>query len=274
MLLECTHGRHHRVRDGQTGFAVHEGAAEYVATWRRRCAWRRGRAGLRHTARRRRTAPRPRAGALVVDGRAARGAPAPLRGVARRAGAARGRRWRVAAGAGGASPTRRRPRLFRGFNVVAKLPPFLPRRDAFDPAFSLVAEDIAALESLGSNAVRLLVSWPGVEPARGSYNDTYLDELEAIVNDLGAAGMHTLLDFHQDVYSPFFCGNGFPDWATHVRATSPSPTPQRTNTEPLHSPNPYAARRCPATLTRATCRIRPARRRRPSPSTTSRRQRA
>ena len=106
---------------------------------------------------------------------------------------------------------------------MAKLPPFLPRRDAFDPAFSLVAEDIAALESLGSNAVRLLVSWPGVEPARGSYNDTYLDELEAIVNDLGAAGMHTLLDFHQDVYSPFFCGNGFPDWATHVAGYKPLP---------------------------------------------------
>ena len=65
---------------------------------------------------------------------------------------------------------------------------------------------------MGFTAVRLLVAVPGVMPERGVINATYLDEVAKMVEMLAEAGIYTILDAHQDVYSPRFCGNGFPDW--------------------------------------------------------------
>ena len=55
--------------------------------------------------------------------------------------------------------------------------------------------------------------WPGVEPTQGSYNETYLDELDKIVTMSASKGVYTLLDMHQDVLSEYFCGEGIPSWA-------------------------------------------------------------
>lgn len=47
-----------------------------------------------------------------------------------------------------------------------------------------------------------------------------------LVNDMGAAGIYTLVDFHQDVLSRYFCGEGIPDWAvTYGRPVKPFPEP-------------------------------------------------
>ena len=49
---------------------------------------------------------------------------------------------------------------------------------------------------------------------------------------LAVAGIYTILDAHQDLFSPQFCGNGFPDWALPSREPSnasrslPFPQPQ------------------------------------------------
>ena len=114
-----------------------------------------------------------------------------------------------------------RVRLFHGVNVVYKLPPFVPQTDAFDARYSLAAEDIKTLQSLGVRAVRLLVSWPGTEPTRGEYDEDYLSRLEGIVNALGEADIVSLLDMHQDLFSPMTCGNGVPDWAAHAPPLRP-----------------------------------------------------
>jgi len=55
--------------------------------------------------------------------------------------------------------------------------------------------------------------WPGVEPTRDNYNQTYLDTIKALVDRLGKRGIYVILDFHQDVMSRKFCGEGFPDFA-------------------------------------------------------------
>ena len=61
--------------------------------------------------------------------------------------------------------------------------------------------------------LRLGVFWAGLEPTRGNYNETYLAELENIVNLAADHGVYTFLDMHQDGLSELFCGEGFPPWA-------------------------------------------------------------
>ncbi|XP_065836649.1 endoglycoceramidase-like isoform X8 [Oscarella lobularis] len=104
-----------------------------------------------------------------------------------------------------------RERLFHGVNVVYKLPPYFPPATTFDPQRSFGEKDVDFLFQHGFTAVRLYVSWHGAEPVRGQYNATYLDAIEALVELLGSKGIVSILDCHQDVMSPLFCGEGFPD---------------------------------------------------------------
>ena len=84
---------------------------------------------------------------------------------------------------------------------------------AFDTARSLGRDDAARLQSWGFNVVRLGVMWPAVMPAEGVVNTTYLDEVRSMIEMLHEFGVETLVDLHQDVLSPYTCGEGMPDWA-------------------------------------------------------------
>ena len=110
--------------------------------------------------------------------------------------------------------------IFHGLNVVYKKSPWIPARAPFSPLDSISSEDIANLVDWGFNMIRLGVMWPGVEPTKGSYNQSYLDDIETLVNDLGAAGIYTMVDFHQDLLHPKLCGEGIPDHALDVRTAS------------------------------------------------------
>lgn len=57
---------------------------------------------------------------------------------------------------------------------------------------------------------------PGYVPKRGQYNETYLDVIKSIASKAAKYGIYTLLDMHQDVMSPKFCVEGFPDWAVNT----------------------------------------------------------
>jgi hypothetical protein len=39
-----------------------------------------------------------------------------------------------------------------------------------------------------------------------------LDKVESLVNQLGQAGIYTLVDAHQDVFARSMCGEGVPDF--------------------------------------------------------------
>jgi endoglycosylceramidase len=54
--------------------------------------------------------------------------------------------------------------------------------------------------------------WESVETAPGVYNDTYLHEVEELINKLGEKGIYTLVDSHQDVMARLVCGEGMPDF--------------------------------------------------------------
>jgi endoglycosylceramidase len=68
------------------------------------------------------------------------------------------------------------------------------------------------------------------------YNQTYLDQIENIVNELGYRGIYTILDLHQDLLSRYFCGEGIPDWAVlpfiNQTAQFPFPMPFPTEFDP------------------------------------------
>jgi endoglycosylceramidase len=54
--------------------------------------------------------------------------------------------------------------------------------------------------------------WEAVEREAGKYNETYLDEVEDLINRLGEAGIYSLVDAHQDVLARTICGEGMPNF--------------------------------------------------------------
>ena len=105
-----------------------------------------------------------------------------------------------------------RTRIFHGMNAVYKSAPWHPDVEGFDPLNSLSDIDAKNMQGWGFNIVRLGVMWPGVEPTKGQYNSTYLDQLELIVKNLADSGVYVILDFHQDLWHRKFCGEGVPDY--------------------------------------------------------------
>ncbi len=101
--------------------------------------------------------------------------------------------------------------VLHGFNMVYKLPPYDPAATGFD------SDDAAFLAGNGFNAIRLGLIYAAVEPAPGRYDEGYLASVAETVRTLHRAGIVTVLDFHQDLYSERFQGEGFPDWAVAGR---------------------------------------------------------
>ncbi|KAJ6256565.1 Endoglycoceramidase [Drechslerella dactyloides] len=94
--------------------------------------------------------------------------------------------------------------------MVNKKFPFHKDIHQFTPGRSVVDRDIQHLKDLNVNLVRLGVHWAGVEPERGSYNQTYLDITYTIIKKLQDNGIYTLVDQHQDVWGAQICGHGAP----------------------------------------------------------------
>ncbi|MET0591314.1 MAG: fimbrillin family protein, partial [Polyangiaceae bacterium] len=63
--------------------------------------------------------------------------------------------------------------ILRGVNVGgrSKMPPFVPFESASDSEIpERAAAIMSAVQRLGANGVRLVMSWEGLEPERGSYD--------------------------------------------------------------------------------------------------------
>ncbi len=91
--------------------------------------------------------------------------------------------------------------LLRGVNVNS-----LGEYYAFDPEIPTVhpfdEDDADAIQSIGWNFVRLILSWSLVEPEPGVYDESYLDEVEAVVRMLESRGIYALIDLHEDAWGP------------------------------------------------------------------------
>jgi endoglycosylceramidase len=101
----------------------------------------------------------------------------------------------------------------------SKFAPFVPfdyPASGYDAALATYLDRAA---SWGVDALRVPFVWAAVEPTQGTYDTDYLMRYDALLDAAWARGMYTIVDFHQDVYSDVFCGDGFPDW------TVPDPHP-------------------------------------------------
>lgn len=103
-----------------------------------------------------------------------------------------------------------RVRFFHGTNVVKKQAPWY-RPFTFKPGDSFGPTDVANLQNLGINAVRLGHHWAGSEPIRGQYNQTFIDILKQQTKLAEDHGIYVLVDVHQDVLAAQFCGHGVPN---------------------------------------------------------------
>ncbi|MFZ6182069.1 cellulase family glycosylhydrolase [Nannocystis pusilla] len=108
--------------------------------------------------------------------------------------------------------------LLRGVNTGgrSKWAPFVPfpiDAEAEQAAFTAEAEQFfARLSGWGVNVVRLLFSWEALEPTPGQYDARYLDRYAAMVDVAWSHGLRVVVDFHQDIYTSTYCGDGFPPW--------------------------------------------------------------
>ncbi len=91
--------------------------------------------------------------------------------------------------------------LLRGVNVNAHIEYWQYDPDLFT-TYPFTEEDADMVAAMGWNMVRLGLSWSRVEPEPGVYDEAYLDELAESVAMLRERGVYTLMDLHQDPWSP------------------------------------------------------------------------
>jgi endoglycosylceramidase len=68
-------------------------------------------------------------------------------------------------------------------------------------------------DDFGFNFARYLIFWDAVEPQPGVIDQAYLDKVATRLDWFAAAGIHVVIDMHQDVYARKFCCDGAPNWA-------------------------------------------------------------
>jgi hypothetical protein len=124
--------------------------------------------------------------------------------------------------------------LFRGVNFASrsKLPPYLPIAPLeikdisqldLKKEIETVRPELDLMKKLGFNIVRLLVSWKAIEPRPNPNLEEllpegrqYLASMKEIIDELSARKIYVILDFHQDIASEAYGGDGFPDWALAI----------------------------------------------------------
>lgn len=84
-------------------------------------------------------------------------------------------------------------RIFHGTNSVEKVPPYYER--------NFGEKDFIELQKNGINGLRLGVMWPGVEPKKDQFDQSYLDRMVELVNTAAKYNIYTLVEFHQDLFS-------------------------------------------------------------------------
>lgn len=117
-----------------------------------------------------------------------------------------------------------RERIFNGFNSVYK--GIKSDEDGIIRYKSVLNEEnITALKNRGVNIIRLGLTWAAIEPKMEEYNIPYLEGYKKIVKLCEKNSIYCLVDFHQDLYSPFgrIPGDGAPLWACTKKCKSAKP---------------------------------------------------
>ena len=112
--------------------------------------------------------------------------------------------------------------LLRGINArIAGIfdVTFSDGRTPLETIPELTDADCQRMHELGLDFLRLPINWSALEPARGMFDDGYLDRVDAAVSCAGNAGLYVMIDLHEDAYSKEIGEDGAPLWAIQ-----PAPT--------------------------------------------------
>ncbi len=90
---------------------------------------------------------------------------------------------------------------------------FSDGRTALEPIPALTTADCTRMRELGLDLLRLPINWSGIEPTQGSYDESYLQRVDAAIDCAANAGLYVLVDLHQDAYSKEIGEDGAPLWA-------------------------------------------------------------
>ncbi len=96
--------------------------------------------------------------------------------------------------------------------------PFDFTSTSFDTALAAYMD---RAEGWGIDTMRVPFVWAAVEPTQGTDDADFLSRYDALLAAAWAHGIRTVIDFHQDVYSESYCGDGFPAWT--LPGTPPPP---------------------------------------------------
>ncbi|MCU7724439.1 glycoside hydrolase family 5 protein [Actinoplanes sp. KI2] len=124
--------------------------------------------------------------------------------------------------------------ILRGVNVNQLIDYYL--RDPAVPATQALTDgDFEQMAAMGFNVIRLGLSWSRLEPQRGTFDQSYLRQIQAAVAGAKAHGIYTVLDMHEDAWGNALarpaerCGggttpttgwDGAPAWATITDGTA------------------------------------------------------
>jgi len=90
------------------------------------------------------------------------------------------------------------------------------RADAPVNILDLSPENVRFLASQGFNLARVSMTYSGVEPAPGQFDQGYVGAYRAFDTQLANAGVYDLLDMMQGEFSQAVGGWGMPDWMTNT----------------------------------------------------------
>jgi endoglycosylceramidase len=121
--------------------------------------------------------------------------------------------WRLAADGTHFRDGMGRTVYLRGVNAGgrSKFAPYMPF--AADGAFGdTLASYMDRAASWGIDAMRVPFTWAALEPTPGRDDADWLARYDQLLDAAWQRGIWTIVDFHQDVYSEVYCGDGFPAW--------------------------------------------------------------
>ncbi len=94
----------------------------------------------------------------------------------------------------------------------SKFAPYVPFDFAPGQYASALAAYMNRAASWGVDVLRVPFTWTALEPTQGQDDTNWLSLYDQLLDAAWARGIYTVLDFHQDVYSEVYCGDGFPAW--------------------------------------------------------------
>jgi endoglycosylceramidase len=112
--------------------------------------------------------------------------------------------------------------FLRGVNAGgrSKFAPYVPFDFVSGQYASTLDTYMARAGSWGINAMRVPFTWAALEPQEGQDDAAWLAMYGELLAAAWAHGISTIIDFHQDIYSEVYCGDGFPGWTV---ANPPAP---------------------------------------------------